>query len=111
MQYQSSLGQEALVVGASSVPFFLAADLLVDQMNLRLSPRTKTIASSFLAGVLFHISAEYAGLNEWYAKHGAHRLKSFLREEKRKNVARSRRGRHCGRRGFSRMAEELAEGL
>ena len=110
-EYRIKLAQEALAVGAASVPFFFAADLLVSNMKLNLSPSIKTATSSFLAGVLFHMTAEYAGLNAYYGEEGAFRLKEKWRRNKAKHVSRTDRRRTRWNHPVSRLAVELAQGL
>jgi len=62
-EYEQLMAQEALFVGAGNV----AAFMLVQRALPKMSP----LAHVFVAGVLFHLTAEYSGLNEWYLTHGA----------------------------------------
>ena len=62
-QYEQLMAQEALFVGAGNVAMFM----IIQKTFPKMSPLTQT----FLAGVLFHLTAEYSGLNEWYLTHGA----------------------------------------
>lgn len=62
-EYEQLMAQEALFVGAGNV----AAFMIVQKAIPKMSP----LAQVFLAGVLFHLTAEYSGLNEWYLTHGA----------------------------------------
>lgn len=73
MEYQTRLAFEAIFVGATLVPFVLATERIIK------SP----ILSVFTAGLLYHLSAELSGLNEWYLEHGASTLNRIeeIREE------------------------------
>jgi len=62
-EYEQLMAQESLFVGAGNV----AAFMLVQRALPNISP----LAQVFVAGVLFHLTAEYSGLNEWYLSHGA----------------------------------------
>jgi hypothetical protein len=62
-EYEQLMAQESLFVGAGNV----AAFMLVQRALPKMSP----LAQVFVAGVLFHLTAEYSGLNEWYLSHGA----------------------------------------
>jgi hypothetical protein len=63
VEYEQLMAQESLFVGAGNV----AAFMLVQKVLPKISP----LAQVFVAGVLFHLTAEYSGLNEWYLSHGA----------------------------------------
>ena len=62
-EYEQLMAQEALFVGAGNVAAFLIIQ--------RVLPNMSPLAQTFVAGVLFHLTAEYSGLNEWYLSHGA----------------------------------------
>jgi hypothetical protein len=62
-EYEQLMAQESLFVGAGNV----AAFMIVQKALPNMSP----LAQVFIAGVLFHLTAEYSGLNEWYLTHGA----------------------------------------
>lgn len=62
-EYEQLMAQESLFVGAGNV----AAFMIVQKALPNISP----LAQVFVAGVLFHLTAEYSGLNEWYLSHGA----------------------------------------
>lgn len=63
LAYQQQMATEALFVGTGNV----AAFFLVQKMF----PKWKPLSQVFLAGVLFHLTSEASGLNEYYLKHGA----------------------------------------
>lgn len=62
-EYEQLMAQESLFVGVGNV----AAFMIVQKALPNISP----LAQVFVAGVLFHLTAEYSGLNEWYLTHGA----------------------------------------
>ena len=67
MEYETLIAQESLFVGAGNVASFMLVQKLL--------PKMSSLGQVFLAGVLFHLTAEYSGLNEWYLTHGAAALR------------------------------------
>ena len=58
--------QEAIVVGAFSVPMWMFSKEVVK--SLRVSERQQDILTAFLSGAGFHLIAEYTGMNAWYVR-------------------------------------------
>jgi hypothetical protein len=63
MAYERQMAIESLFVGAGNVASFMLVQ--------KLFPKWKPVSQVFLAGVLFHLTAEASGLNEYYLEHGA----------------------------------------
>jgi len=57
--------QEAIVVGAFSVPMWMFSKEVVK--SLRVS-EGQDILTAFLSGAGFHLIAEYTGMNAWYVR-------------------------------------------
>lgn len=64
MGYKRKLANEAIFVGLTLIPF-------VSFMEDRYENKYVAI---FLAGALYHLTAEFSGLNDWYLKNGASTL-------------------------------------
>jgi len=58
--------QEAIVVGAFSVPMWLFSKEVVK--SLRVSEKQQDILAAFLSGAGFHLIAEWTGVNAWYVR-------------------------------------------
>ena len=58
--------QEAIVVGAFSVPMWMFFKEVVK--SLRVSERQQDVLTAFLSGAGFHLIAEYTGMNAWYVR-------------------------------------------
>lgn len=63
MAYEEKLAMEALSVG------MLTAGL--SKIIERMFPRLNSTTRLFMVGAIFHLGAEYWGMNEWYLKNGA----------------------------------------
>lgn len=63
LAYERQMAIESLFVGAGNVASFMLVQ--------KLFPKWKPVSQVFLAGVLFHLTAEVSGLNEYYLEHGA----------------------------------------
>ena len=63
LAYERQMAIESLSVGVGNVASFMVVK--------RLLPKWSAVSQVFLAGVLFHLTAEMSGLNEWYLDNGA----------------------------------------
>ena len=88
-EYEQLMAQESLFVGAGNV----AAFMIIQKALPKISP----LAQVFLAGVLFHLTAEYSGLNEWYLTHGAAALGRGSAQDYIEENLYSKQDYRCGR--------------
>ena len=63
LAYEQQMATEALFVGAGNVASFMLIQ--------RLFPKWSAVSQVFFAGVFFHLTSEFSGLNEWYLTNGA----------------------------------------
>jgi hypothetical protein len=68
---------EAVMVGFLSIPPWLVANALVDNLS-RPGDGDRTLIKIFLAGALFHVGAEFYGFNDWYVDNGLARRKKIV---------------------------------
>lgn len=68
---------EAIMVGFLSIPPWLVASALVDNMR-RPGDGDQSLIKIFLAGALFHVGAELYGFNDWYVDNGLARRKKLI---------------------------------
>ena len=79
----TQLYKEAAFVGIALVPiWYLVARFTTATMVYAGSPQMKTMVDVAIAGALFHLAAEDAGLNTYYLTHSYAYQQSFSREYK-----------------------------
>ena len=66
MKLTQKLIIEAVAVGFGLVVLWY----LLTQLSEKVSNKKNIVVSLFIAGALFHLIAEFLGLNKWYCKNG-----------------------------------------
>ena len=103
--YERQIATEALSVGIGNVAAFMIVK--------KLFPKWSAVSQVFAAGVLFHLSAEFSGLNEWYLDNGA---ASYNHHHEPEYILIPEKSHKCHRQSFTGYSqhsslEEPSEGL
>jgi hypothetical protein len=106
LEYQQQMAIEGLSVGVGNVASFLLIQ--------RLFPKWSPVGQVFAAGVLFHLTAEFSGLNEWYLDNGA--ASYYHRHDEPEYILIPEKSHKCHRQSFSGYSsqsslEEQSAGL
>jgi len=96
IDYQRQMAIESLFVGTGNV----AAFLLIQKLFPKWNPMTQV----FAAGVLFHLSSEFSGLNEWYLDNGA--ASYFHEHDEREYIIIPEKSHKCHRPSFSGHSQQ-----
>jgi hypothetical protein len=90
IEYERQLATEALSVGAGNVVAFMIIQ--------KLFPKWSAVGQSFAAGILFHLVAEYSGLNDWYLENGA---ATYIHESKQEYIVIPEKSYKCHQPSFT----------
>jgi hypothetical protein len=106
LEYERQMAIESLFVGTGNVASFLLIQ--------KLFPKWNAVGQVFLAGVVFHLTAEFSGLNNYYLDKGA--ATYYHRQAEPEYILIPEKSHKCHRPSFTGHSsysswEEQSEGL